>query len=104
MNTEFRAAWLMRSGDVLASADVADTPQSRRKGLIGRNSVENAMVITQCKWIHTVGVKVPLDVAYLDALGTVIKTERSKTVVEAGAGSFERWNLKVGDVIEVRNT
>jgi len=45
MNTEFRAAWLMRSGDVLASADVADTPQSRRKGLIGRTSVENAMVI-----------------------------------------------------------
>ena len=41
MNTEFRAAWLMRSGDVLASADVADTPQSRRKGLIGRTSVEN---------------------------------------------------------------
>jgi len=46
----------------------------------------------------------------------VIKTERikplrisapvsrCKTVVEAGAGSFERWNLKVGDVIEVRNT
>jgi uncharacterized membrane protein (UPF0127 family) len=24
--------------------------------------------------------------------------------VEASAGSFERWNLKVGDVIEVRNT
>mgnify|MGYP000683742296 CR=1 FL=1 len=49
------------------------------------------------------------------ANGTVIKTERikplrisapvsrCKTVVEAGAGSFERWNLKVGDVIEVSN-
>jgi uncharacterized membrane protein (UPF0127 family) len=52
----------------------------------------------------------------LDAVGTVIKTERvkplrisapvsrCKTVVEASAGSFERWNLKVGDVIEVRNS
>lgn len=114
MNTEFRSAWLMRSGDVLASANVADTPQSRRKGLIGCSSVENAMVITQCKWIHTIGVKTTLDIAYLDAGGAVIKTERvkpfrisapvsrSKTVVEAGAGSFERWNLKVGDVLEVR--
>lgn len=114
MNTEFRSAWLMRSGDVLASADVADTPQSRRKGLIGRTVVENAMVITQCKWIHTIGVKTPLDIAYLNAEGAVIKTERikpfricapvnrSKTVVEAAAGSFERWNLKVGDVLEVR--
>lgn len=116
MNTEFRSAWLMRSGDVLASADVADSAHSRRKGLIGRTSIDNPMVITECKWIHTIGVKVPLDVAYLDASGMVIKTERvkplrisapvsrCKTVVEAGAGSFERWNLKVGDVIEVRNT
>ncbi len=39
MNIEFRSAWLMRSGDVLASADVADTPRSRRKGLIGRTSL-----------------------------------------------------------------
>ena len=58
----------------------------------------------------------PLDIEYLDALGTVIKTERvkpfrisapvsrCKTVVEARAGSFERWNLKVGDVIDVRLT
>jgi uncharacterized membrane protein (UPF0127 family) len=116
MNTDLRTAWLVRSGDVLASADIADTPQSRRKGVIGRTELTNAMVITQCKWIHTIGVKIPLDVAYLDALGTVIKTERvkplrisapvsrCKTVVEASAGSFERWNLKVGDVIEVRNT
>ena len=116
MNTELRAAWLVRSGNVLASADVADTPQSRRRGVIGRTELTNAMVITQCKWIHTIGVKIPLDVAYLDALGTVIRTERvkplristpvsrCKTVVEASAGSFERWNLKVGDVIEVRNT
>jgi len=78
--------------------------------------VDNAMVITQCKWIHTVGVKMPLDIAYLDAHGAVIKTERvkplrisapvsrCKTVVEARAGSFERWNLKVGDVIDVRLT
>jgi hypothetical protein len=99
MNTDLRAAWLVRSGDVLASADIADTPQSRRKGLIGRTSIENAMVITQCKWIHTIGVKVPLDIAYLDALGTVIKPERvkplristpvsrCKTVVEASASS-----------------
>jgi len=25
-------------------------------------------------------------------------------VVEAKAGSFERWGLKVGDVVEVRRT
>ena len=58
----------------------------------------------------------PLDIAYLDAHGIVLKTERikplrisapvsrCKTVVEARAGSFERWNLKVGDVIDVRLT
>lgn len=114
MNTEFRSAWLMRSGNVLASAEVADTPHTRRKGLIGRTNIENAMVITQCKWIHTVGVKTPLDIAYVDERGTVMKIEkvkpfrisapvsRCKTVVEASAGSFDRWGLKVGDVIEVK--
>jgi uncharacterized membrane protein (UPF0127 family) len=28
----------------------------------------------------------------------------ARTVVEAKAGSFERWGLKVGDVVEVRRT
>jgi uncharacterized protein len=109
-------AWLMSEGRVLASADVANTRSARRRGLIGRGVVEGAFVLTPCKWVHSVGMRLDLDVAYLDAEGTVIKTERlvplrvaapvrrCATVVEASAGSFERWDLKVGDRVEVRYT
>lgn len=109
-------AWLVSEGRVLASADVANTAATRRRGLIGRGFVEGAFVLTPCRWVHTVGMRVDLDVAYVDAEGTVIKVERLKpwriaapvrkcrTVVEAAAGSFERWNLTVGDRVEVRYT
>jgi uncharacterized membrane protein (UPF0127 family) len=32
-----------------------------------------------------------------------LPVREARTVVEAKAGSFERWGLKVGDVIEVRH-
>jgi hypothetical protein len=107
-------AWLVSGGRVLASAEVASTRRERRNGLIGRRALEGAFVIPQCRWIHTVGVRFPIDVAYLDAHGTVLKTEtlgrfrfgapvtHACMVIEACSGAFDRWGLRVGDLIEVR--
>ena len=109
-------AWLVSDGRVLASADVANTARARRRGLIGQSSVTTALVLDNCRWIHTIGVRCALDIAYLDADSTVIKMQRlvprrvplpvrrSRAVIEAPAGSFERWGLHIGDVIEVRHT
>ena len=72
------------------------------------------MVLSPCRWIHSVGMQFPLDVAYLDDEGVVLKTVRmapnrvglpvvrAKVVVEAEAGAFARWGLQVGDVVELR--
>ena len=107
-------AWLVSEARVLASAEVARDRRSRRKGLLGRDHYEGALVIEPCRWIHTMGMRFPIDVAYLDADGTVIKTTcvrphrptvpvpRSVAVIEAEAGAFERWGLHVGDIVEVR--
>jgi uncharacterized membrane protein (UPF0127 family) len=58
----------------------------------------------------------PLDIAYVDSANVVIKTEslqrhrvgvpvlRARMVIEAKAGAFERWGLRVGDPIEIRTT
>ncbi|MEO5973960.1 MAG: DUF192 domain-containing protein [Ilumatobacteraceae bacterium] len=109
-------AWLVSDGRVLASADVASTSRARRRGLIGVRNVDTALVLTPCRWIHTVGVKRNLDIAYLDATNSVIKVLlvpplrvclpvwKARLVIEAAAGSFERWGLKLGDVVEVRRT
>jgi uncharacterized membrane protein (UPF0127 family) len=107
-------AWLVSDGRVLASADVASGRRERTRGLLGRTSIEGAFVIERCRWVHTVGMKFPVDVAYLDATGVVVKTVamrrhrvgapvwKSRTVIEAEGGAFARWGLRVGDTIEVR--
>jgi hypothetical protein len=107
-------AWLVSEGTVIASAEVAEGRRARRRGLLGRTGLEGAFVIPTCRWVHTVTMQFPLDVAYLDAEGTIVKTVRMKPhrvgvpvfsaswVVEAEAGAFARWGLHVGQQIELR--
>jgi uncharacterized membrane protein (UPF0127 family) len=107
-------AWLVTEGRVLASCEKADDHRSRGRGLLGRDGIEGALVLTKCRWVHTLGMRFPLDVAYLDENGVVVKTVhmrrhrvgapvfRARTVVEAQEGAFGRWGLRVGDVVELR--
>ena len=108
------AAWLMSDGRVLASAEIATSRRDRRRGLIGRHSLSGALVLAPCSWVHTIGMSFPLDVAYLDRDGVVIKTvqmdrfrvgapvPRARSVVEAERRAFARWGLRVGDRLEIR--
>lgn len=107
-------AWLVCDARVLASAEIADSRRTRRKGLLGRDTMSGALVIEPCRWIHTLGMRFPIDVAYLDNDGVVVKTMqmhrhrmgipvwRAHCVIEAQAGAFARWGLRVGDQIEIR--
>lgn len=107
-------AWLVSDGRVLASAEVASDRRKRNKGLLGRDGFEGALILPRCRWIHTIGMRFPLDVAYLDRDGVVVKTLhmrrrrvgipvfRATSVIEAEAGAFSRWGLRVGDAVEVK--
>jgi uncharacterized membrane protein (UPF0127 family) len=100
---------------VLASAEVADARSARRRGLLGRDHLDGAIVLRPCRWVHTIGMRFPLDIAFLDDDGMVVKTMqmhqhrigvpvwRASLVVEAEAGAFARWGLHVGDTVEVRD-
>ena len=106
--------WLLRDGQVLAALEITRDGAARRKGLLGRDGLEGALLIDRCRWVHTLGMRFPLDVAYVDREGTVLKTVRmtphrvglpmfkARKVVEAEAGAFARWGLHVGDTVEVR--
>ena len=106
--------WLLSDGRVLASVEVVQARSERRRGLLGRDGAEGALFIEGCRWVHTVGMRFPIDVAYLDDEGTVLKTVRmsrwrvglpvfaARSVVEAEAGAFDRWDLKVGHRLELR--
>jgi uncharacterized membrane protein (UPF0127 family) len=111
-------AWLVREGgDVLASAEVAEGIRERTQGLLGHRGagdVTGALVLRPCRQIHTIGMRFPIDVAFCDRAGVVLRTQtvvpwrvtrlvwRSGFVVEAAAGSFERWQLRPGDTVEVK--
>ena len=111
-------AWLVREGgDVLASAEVAGRVRERTVGLLGRRDageVTGAFVLRPCRQVHTLGMRFPIDVAFCDRHGVVLRTVtvspwrvtrvvwRSGFVVEAAAGAFDRWRLRPGDTVEVR--
>ncbi len=104
--------WLLRDGEVLASLEVADERPTRRRGLLGRDSIEGALLLVPARSVHTIGMQFPIDVAWLDADLTVLRTARlsrnrlsrpvlrSHCVLEAEAGSFARWGVQVGDQLE----
>ena len=106
--------WLVVEDRVLASIEIATSRAERRRGLIGRDAIDGALVLRHTRAIHTFGVKFPIDVAYCDSAMCVVRTAsvnpnrlclpvfRASSVVEAEAGSFARWGLRPGDVLEVR--
>ncbi len=107
-------SWLLRQGDVLAAAEVAETFAQRNRGLLGRTSFEGAMVLPRTRSVHTFGMRFAIDIAVCDkdmvVLGvTTLRPWRlslprrgGRSVVEAQAGAFERWGLRVGDRLELR--
>lgn len=107
-------AWLLRDGDVLASLEVADDVRTRARGLLGRDGFEGALLLRPAMQVHTLGMRFPIDVAFCDRDLRVLACVRmapwrfgrprfgARSVIEAEAGCFERWNLRVGDELEVQ--
>jgi uncharacterized protein len=105
-------SWLLRDGEVLASLEVASTRTARRRGLLGRDGLDGALLLQPARSVHTLGMRFPLDVAWCDADLVVVRIARverhrltravlrAHSVLEAEAGTFARWNLQVGDRLE----
>jgi uncharacterized protein len=106
--------WLVREGEVLASVEIAQRPRQRVRGLLGRDIVEGGMVLRPCRQVHTFGMHFAIDVAFCDRDGRVLRTTtippwrltrpvwRADFAIEAAAGAFERWGLRPGDQVEVK--
>jgi uncharacterized membrane protein (UPF0127 family) len=108
------AAWLLRDDDVLAAVEVASGFRERTKGLLGRDGIEGAILLRKVKSVHTFGMRFAIDVAFCDRDMVVLRTVevrpnritrvtwRAACAIEAEAGAFERWKLRPGDRLEVR--
>jgi uncharacterized membrane protein (UPF0127 family) len=101
-----------RTGGVVASAvEIADTRAARRKGLLGRNSLDlsAALVLSPCFAIHTVGMRFPIDALFINRDGVVVRVARdlgpwaivvswrANAVIELAAGSLQARDVRVGD-------
>ena len=102
-------AWLLRDETVLASVEIAESFRARSRGLLGRDSLEGALLIRPARSVHTFRMRFPIDVAFCDADMTVVDIVRmernrlgrprlgARCVLEAEAGAFEQWGLRSGD-------
>ena len=107
--------WLVSQDRVFASVEVAGSPGLRARGLLGRDGVDGALWLPRTRSVHTVGMRFAIDVAYCDATGRVLAIVtmppwrlgrprlRARSVVEAQAGSLQRWGIAVGTVLEVKD-
>ncbi|HET6964341.1 MAG TPA: hypothetical protein VFH58_06175 [Acidimicrobiales bacterium] len=107
-------SWLLREGEVLAAVD----PPGRG----WPDSIKGAVVRRSPVVVHTFASSHPVEVAWCDR-GTTDRGEPCLTVrritclprrrlgrpklsggavVAAEAGAFDRWNLQIGDQLEIR--
>ena len=104
------------TGTVLASTLLpALDSDTRRTGLLKHQSLANgvAMLIAPTNAIHTFFMKFPIDVAFVQKDGRIVKVRHRMpawrisaawggyVVVEMAVGSFERARTVVGDVLAI---
>jgi uncharacterized protein len=88
---------------------------SRRKGLLGRDSLPDgsALIIAPCQAIHTFSMRFAIDVMFVSKDGLVLKVRqavpprriavalRAFAVVELPAGAIERSGTRPGDQLQI---
>jgi uncharacterized protein len=106
--------WLVHDGKVLATLEVADSARGRIRGLLGRDGIEGALLLEPARSVHTIRMRFAIDVAFCDRDRRVVRivtmqpnrlgipVVKARSVIEAEAGSFERWGVAAGDQLEIK--
>ncbi|MEU3186854.1 DUF192 domain-containing protein [Streptomyces sp. NPDC006923] len=101
-----------RDGSV--DLEIAASYRARRRGLLGRDGIDGALLLTPCNSVHTFRMRFALDVAYLDKELKVLQVRtlkpgrlppprlRARHVLEAEAGTMARWGVRTGARLGLR--
>ncbi|MFE7117460.1 DUF192 domain-containing protein [Streptomyces sp. NPDC057654] len=100
--------------DVAVPLEIAASYRARARGLLGRDGIGGALLLTPATSVHTFRMRFPIDVAYLDRDLTVLAVRtmrpgrlgvprpRSRHILEAEAGAMARWGLHAGVRVAIR--
>lgn len=106
-------AWLLCDGSAVAAVELAGSYRARARGLLGRDGIDGAILLSPASSVHTLRMRFPIDVAYvtrdLRVLAVVgMRTNRigmirprARHVLEAEWGAFERWGIRPGSQLEL---
>jgi len=92
----------LTKGNVVASrVTVAKTHSTRRKGLLGRKSLdaEEGMLLIPCRSVHTMGMKFAIDVVVLNKAYHVVKVVpdvKPGRMMIRGSGGYSTLELAAG--------
>jgi uncharacterized protein len=108
---------LMRTQEVIVeNLKVAKSPFSRIRGLLFTDSwpPRHGLWLVPCNSIHSLGMRYAIDVIYLNKACQVVKitpnfrrnrlgpiVRKAHSVVELPAGSLEKMDLKVDDILQL---
>ncbi|WP_443047934.1 DUF192 domain-containing protein [Streptomyces sp. H39-S7] len=93
--------------------EIAASYRARTRGLLGRDGLDGALLLTPATSVHTVRMRFAIDVAYLDRRLRVLAVRtmppgrlgrprlRARHVLEAEAGAMERWGVRRGVRLEI---
>ncbi|MFD5392964.1 DUF192 domain-containing protein [Streptomyces sp. NPDC127097] len=93
--------------------EIAASYRARARGLLGRDGIEGALLLTPASGVHTFRMRFAIDVAYLSRDFTVLAVRtmrpgrlglprlRARHVLEAEAGAMARWGLRAGLRLDV---
>ncbi|MFE9253145.1 DUF192 domain-containing protein [Streptomyces sp. NPDC007088] len=97
----------------LVPLEIAASPRARARGLLGRDGIDGALLLSPAHGVHTLGMRFAIDVAFLDAHLRVlaVRTMRpgrlglprpaARHVLEAEAGAMAVWGLERGASVEI---
>ncbi|MEU6196358.1 DUF192 domain-containing protein [Streptomyces sp. NPDC047061] len=93
--------------------EIAASYRARTRGLLGRDGLDGAILLSPASGIHTFRMRMAIDVAYLDRRLKVIAVRtmrpgrlglprlRSRHVLEAEAGAMAGWGVAAGVSVSV---
>jgi uncharacterized protein len=99
---------------VTVPLEIAASYRARTHGLLGRDGIDGAILLSPANNVHTFRMRFPIDVAYLDRKLTVVAVHtmkpnrlgiirlRARHVLESEAGTMAGWGIRRGVRVTVR--